>query len=101
MHHYRVSPGTKVNLKDWNPDDRSAFDGSKADAQPRLLELRNRLETLQELLYAEHKQRMLIVLQAMDAGGKDGTIRHVFEGVNPQGVSVVSFKGPSSVEQSH
>ena len=101
MKRYRVSPGSRVDLKDWDPSDRSAFQGSKADAQPKLLELRDRLESLQELFYAEHKHRLLIVLQAMDAGGKDGTISHVFEGVNPQGVSVVSFKEPSSVERAH
>lgn len=101
MKRYRVQPDSKVDLKDWDPDDRSAFQGSKVDAQPKLLELRGKLETLQELMYAEHKQRLLIVLQGMDASGKDGTIRHVFEGVNPQGVSVVSFKEPSSLEQAH
>ena len=101
MKRYRIKPGSRIDLKDWDPGDRSAFQGSKADAQPKLLELRDRLESLQELLYAEHKHRLLIVLQAMDAGGKDGTISHVFEGVNPQGVSVVSFKEPSSVERAH
>jgi PPK2 family polyphosphate:nucleotide phosphotransferase len=101
MKRYRIKPGSRIDLKDWDPGDRAAFQGSKADAEPKLLELRDRLESLQELLYAEHKHRLLIVLQAMDAGGKDGTISHVFEGVNPQGVSVVSFKVPSSVERAH
>jgi len=65
------------------------------------LELNERLEELQELLYAEHKHKVLIVLQAMDTGGKDGTIRHVFEGVNPQGVRVASFKKPTLEELDH
>jgi PPK2 family polyphosphate:nucleotide phosphotransferase len=59
------------------------------------------LEELQELLYAEHKHKILIVLQAMDSGGKDGTIRHVFDGVNPQGVKVASFKVPTKEELAH
>ena len=101
MKRYRVSPSSRIDLMDWDPSDRSAFQGSKLDAQPKLLELRGRLESLQDLFYAEHKHRLLIVLQAMDAGGKDGTISHVFEGVNPQGVSVVSFKEPASVERAH
>jgi PPK2 family polyphosphate:nucleotide phosphotransferase len=59
------------------------------------------LEELQEMLYAEHKHKVLIVLQAMDTGGKDGTIRHVFEGVNPQGVRVAGFKKPTPEELDH
>jgi PPK2 family polyphosphate:nucleotide phosphotransferase len=101
MKRYRVKPGSHVDLKDWDPNDRAAFGGSKQDAEPILLDLRSKLESLQELLYAESKHRLLVVLQAMDAGGKDGTIRHVFEGVNPQGVSVASFKAPTTVERAH
>jgi PPK2 family polyphosphate:nucleotide phosphotransferase len=63
-----------------------------------LKELNDRLEELQELLYAEGKHKILIVLQAMDSGGKDGTIRHVFDGTNPQGVKVASFKKPTDEE---
>jgi len=66
-----------------------------------LKQLNSELETLQELLYAEGKHKVLIVLQAMDTGGKDGTIRHVFEGVNPQGVKVASFKTPTKQELAH
>ena len=101
MKRYRVQPGSKIDLNDWDANDKSAFQGHKADAEPKLLELRGKLETLQELLYAEHKHRVLIVLQGMDASGKDGTVSHVFEGVNPQGVSVVSFKQPTSLEKAH
>ena len=101
MKRYRVQPGSKIDLNDWDANDKSAFQGHKAEAEPKLLELRGKLETLQELLYAEHKHRVLIVLQGMDASGKDGTVSHVFEGVNPQGVSVVSFKQPSSLEKAH
>ncbi len=63
--------------------------------------LNDRLEELQELLWAQGSERVLVVLQAMDAGGKDGTIRHVFDGVNPSGVKVASFKKPSEEELAH
>jgi PPK2 family polyphosphate:nucleotide phosphotransferase len=66
-----------------------------------LKELNGELQTLQELLYAENKHKVLVVLQAMDTGGKDGTIRRVFDGVNPQGVKVASFKVPTPEELAH
>ncbi|MFC2053186.1 polyphosphate kinase 2 family protein [Chloroflexota bacterium] len=101
MKKYRVARGDKIYLCDWDPNDKSKFDGNKLQAQKRLEELNDELEALQELLYAEHKHRVLVVLQAMDTGGKDGTIRHVFEGVNPQGVKVASFKVPTREELDH
>lgn len=101
MDRYRVRPGSRIDLSAWDPDDTDAFDGDKGEAKDVLDELNDRLEDLQELLWAEHKHRVLIVLQAMDAGGKDGTIRHVFEGVNPQGVRVANFKVPTHKELAH
>ena len=98
---YRVKPGSRVDLSVWDPNDKSAFSGEKDEGRERLLELNQELEELQELLYAEDKHKVLIVLQAMDTGGKDGTIRHVFEGVNPQGVRVACFKRPTPEELSH
>jgi PPK2 family polyphosphate:nucleotide phosphotransferase len=98
MDRYRVKPGSHVDLCEWDPNDKSAFPVGKKEGRKRLLELNQSLEELQELLYAEHKHKVLIVLQAMDTGGKDGTIRHVFEGVNPQGVRVASFKKPTPEE---
>jgi PPK2 family polyphosphate:nucleotide phosphotransferase len=98
MERYRVKPGSDVDLNKWDPDDTSGFDGDKPQAKERMSDLNRQLEELQELLYAEHKRRLLIVLQAMDTGGKDGTIRHVFEGVNPQGVRVAAFKTPTPEE---
>jgi PPK2 family polyphosphate:nucleotide phosphotransferase len=98
MKGYRVKPGTKVDLREWDPDETADFKGHKADGVKALEPLTARLEELQELLYAEGKHKILIVLQAMDAGGKDGTIRHVFDGVNPQGVKVASFKVPTEHE---
>lgn len=101
MERYKVKPGTEVDLIQWEPNDKSAFPISKKEGRKRLLELNIELEALQEMLYAEHKQKLLVVLQAMDTGGKDGTIRHVFEGVNPSGVRVASFKVPTKEELDH
>lgn len=101
MDMYRVEPGTCVDLSEWDPDDRSVFAGGEKKGRKRFRELNERLEALQELLYAEHKHKVLIVLQAMDTGGKDGVIRSVFEGVNPQGVRVASFKKPTPEELDH
>ncbi|MFZ3071074.1 MAG: polyphosphate kinase 2 family protein [Anaerolineaceae bacterium] len=98
---YRVPHKGKIKLKDYDPSDSSLFDGNKKDGKEALLKLNQELGALQELMYAEGKHRLLVILQAMDTGGKDGVIRSVFEGVNPQGVKVASFKVPSSVELSH
>jgi PPK2 family polyphosphate:nucleotide phosphotransferase len=101
MDKYRVNPGHQVSLSDWDPAGYKNNNGTKDEAKERLGELNRELEALQELLYAEHKQKLLIVLQAMDTGGKDGVIRHVFEGVNPQGVRVANFKVPTTTELDH
>jgi len=101
MKRYLVKPGEKTDLNKFDPNDKHDFEGDKDEGREELLKLNDRLEELQELLYAEHKHKILIVLQAMDAGGKDGTIRHVFDGVNPQGVKVASFKVPTSKELDH
>ncbi|MGC9521263.1 MAG: polyphosphate kinase 2 family protein [Anaerolineae bacterium] len=101
MDRYRIAPNTNVDLAAWDPRDKSAFDGTKKAGKEVLRMLNRRLESLQELLYAEGKRKILIVLQAMDTGGKDGVIRHVFEGVNPQGVKVANFKTPTPRELSH
>jgi PPK2 family polyphosphate:nucleotide phosphotransferase len=96
-----VEPGSKVKLSGIDPGETSAFAGGKDEAEARLLELNDRLEALQELLYAEHRHRVLVIFQALDTGGKDGTIRKVFDRVNPQGVRVASFKAPTPVELDH
>ena len=101
MKQYLVKPGSKVDLSQWDPNDEGGFKGEKKKALNEVAKLNNKLETLQEILYAEHKHKVLIVLQAMDTGGKDGTIRHVFDGVNPQGVRVASFKVPTPEELDH
>jgi PPK2 family polyphosphate:nucleotide phosphotransferase len=101
MDRYRVKSGDKILLRDWDPNDKSAFDGDKEGAGEQLEKLNRELEELQELLFAENKHKVLVVLQGMDTSGKDGVIRHVFEGVNPQGVRVASFKVPTSEELDH
>ena len=101
MDRYLVKPGKKINLDDWEADDKSLAEGNKEDGKAELDELNDELEVLQELFYAEQKHRLLIVLQGMDTSGKDGVIRHVFDGVNPQGVRVASFKVPTPEELSH
>lgn len=101
MDHYRIYPASTVTLSKWDPADKRAFDGDKKKGEARTAKLNKQLEHLQELLYAEGKHKVLIVLQAMDTGGKDGVIRHVFDGVNPQGVRVASFKKPTPTELAH
>jgi PPK2 family polyphosphate:nucleotide phosphotransferase len=101
MKQYLVKPETKVNLSKQDPNDTDDFKGGKEAALAEFEKLNGKLEALQELLFAEHKQKVLVILQAMDAGGKDGTIRHVFEGVNPAGVRVASFKAPTPEELDH
>jgi len=101
MKKYLAKPGARVNLSDWDPNDKRGFEGGKKTSGKKLQDLNIVLEELQELLYAEHKHKILVVLQGMDTAGKDGTIRHVFEGVNPQGVRVASFKKPTPIELDH
>ena len=98
---YRVPPGTTVDLTSHDTRDRSLCEAGKEEGRRLVGELNLRLEQLQETLYAEAKHKILVVLQAMDTGGKDGTIRHVFDGTNPQGVHVASFKKPTSQELAH
>ncbi len=95
----RVPPNTKVHLADFDPAYDGDWDRDAAEAQ--LDKNVDRLQDLQNVLYAENKHAVLIVLQAMDAGGKDGTIRHVMGKLNPQGVKVASFKVPTRKELAH
>ncbi len=98
MKQYLVKPGAKVSLSDWDANDTGDFDSGKKDGLAEVEKLNGQLEELQELLFAERKHKVLIVLQAMDTGGKDGVIRRVFDGVNPQGVRVAGFKVPTQEE---
>jgi PPK2 family polyphosphate:nucleotide phosphotransferase len=97
---FRVKPGTRVSLDDYDPAATGGY-GSAEEAAGQLREHRDEMDRLQNLLYAEGRRALLIVLQGMDASGKDGTIRHVMSGLNPQGVSVVAFKVPSDEERAH
>jgi len=101
MDRYLIPPDTPSGLTQRDPSERLTFDGRKKLGNEYLEELTLRLRQLQELLYAEGKHRVLVLLQATDTGGKDGVIRHVFRSVNPQGVKVASFKAPSSRELAH
>jgi len=98
---YLVEPDSKVDLGKWDPNEKLLCPKGKIEGLKELLELNSKLESLQELLYAQGKHRVLVVLQALDTGGKDEVIRHVFEGVNPQGVRVACFKEPTPEELAH
>jgi PPK2 family polyphosphate:nucleotide phosphotransferase len=95
----KVDPKSTFRLNKFSADDTHGI--SKSHAAKLLPKHVEKLAALHDLLYAEHKRALLIVLQGMDAAGKDGTIRHVMSGVNPQGCSVTSFKQPSASELDH
>ena len=98
---YLPKRGTKVDLGQWDPNDKNILGIGKDEEIELSSELHKELRDLQGRLYAEHKHKVLIILQSMDTGGKDGVIQHVFKGVNPQGVKVSSFKTPSVEELDH
>jgi PPK2 family polyphosphate:nucleotide phosphotransferase len=95
---YRVKPNDKVELKKWDANETNLAPGDKTTTKKRTEKINDELEELQEKLFAEHKRKVLIVLQGMDTSGKDGVIRSVFDGVNPQGVKVAAFKVPTPEE---
>src|SRR6266571_1840255 len=97
---FRVPANTKVELNDW-PTIVKPFFKSKKDYRELLDAHREELNSLQNLLYADNRYSLLLIFQAMDAAGKDGAIKHVMSGVNPQGVQVFSFKHPSAEELDH
>ena len=101
MQRYLVSHKKKIHLADFDPEETRGIAGDKEEARARLLVLTEQLEELQELMAAEHKHSIMVILQGMDTSGKDGVIRRVFEGANPQGVRVASFKVPTPIESDH
>jgi len=97
---FLVRPGKKVRLKDYDPNETLGFENDD-DSHGMLQKLLKKLDELQYVLYASKKFALLIVLQGMDSSGKDGTIRHVMSGVDPQGCRVTSFKVPTTEELGH
>ena len=97
---FRVPVGRKVRLKDY-PTHFTGAPRNEAEGHQMLAEGKQQLSKMQERLYAQNTHSVLIILQAMDAAGKDGTIRHVMSGINPQGTQVFSFKAPSPEERDH
>jgi PPK2 family polyphosphate:nucleotide phosphotransferase len=97
---FRVPPGTSVKLKDIDPAFNDGHESHK-DATEEIKHYQQRLCELQELLYAERRHSLLICLQALDTGGKDGTLNHVFQAMNPQGCRVAPFRQPSAEEAAH
>ncbi|HSV89503.1 MAG TPA: polyphosphate kinase 2 family protein [Nitrospiraceae bacterium] len=104
MKEYRVKPDSQLSLDRYDPDDTGEYkktDQGKEKAKAITAQLIGRLDEMQERLYANGDRAVLIVLQGMDTSGKDGTIKSVMSGVNPQGCKVVSFKAPSAEELGH
>lgn len=95
-----VRAGKSVTLTDWDPGDTFGFTKG-ADTQRKIDKSIARLDELQYVMYAEHRRALLVVLQGMDGAGKDGTIRHVMSGLNPQGCRVTPFKAPTAEEADH
>ncbi|MDQ6800625.1 MAG: polyphosphate kinase 2 family protein [Acidobacteriota bacterium] len=101
MKKLHIRLGDKVRLKDFDPDDTSAVPGDKDECVAKSEKLSEKLGDLQELLFAEHKHKLLVILQGMDTSGKDGTVRHVMRGASPSSVRVASFKKPTQAELEH
>jgi PPK2 family polyphosphate:nucleotide phosphotransferase len=102
LKHYRVEDGRHFRLKDYDPADTGGLESElKPQAKDLLANGVDQLSKLQDVLAAQDRWGMLVILQAMDAAGKDGTVKHVMSGVNPQGVDVTSFKVPTPEELSH
>ncbi len=95
----KVKPGTKARIGERDPADKLGLE--KEEGETRLAELVERIDALQYRLYAQDRHSVLLVLQGLDASGKDGVVRRVFEGVNPTGVSVTSFRAPVGLELQH
>lgn len=99
LERYWVKPGGKVDLGKIDGGEKILFNGlDKQASEVQFDQLQDELQELQKKLYAQNKQRILVVMQAMDTGGKDGCIKHVFSRIDPQGIHVCSFKKPSEQE---
>jgi PPK2 family polyphosphate:nucleotide phosphotransferase len=101
-HPYKITKGKEFKLKQIDPDDTSGFpDGDKEKAKDLLAKGIKAITMLQDMLYAQDQYSVLMIFQAMDAAGKDGAIKHVMSGINPQGCEVASFKSPTSTDLDH
>jgi len=98
---YRVKPKSKFSLSNYDTQDKGARKGSKEQAIAELENIATEINALQDILYAQNKHKVLLVLQGMDASGKDGTVEHVFSECDPLGIRLASFKAPSSDELAH
>ena len=99
---YRVTKGKSFKLSEWDPKDTGPLDGKKKDqTKEAMRDSVVRMAELQDKLYAQDSWALLLIFQAMDAAGKDGVIKHVMSGVNPQGCQVASFKAPSAEDLDH
>lgn len=99
---YWVKPGAKLDFGKIDAGEKALFHGpDRLDFEPQFDELQDELQDLQKKLYAQNKHRILVVMQAMDTGGKDGCIKHVFSRIDPQGIHVCSFKKPTEEEMSY
>ena len=101
LERYRVSKGEKFKLSDIDPNDTFGLDLPKKEAKAQLEDIVKDISKMQEMLYAHDQWSVLVILQAMDAAGKDSVIEHVMSGINPQGCQVHSFKAPTSTELEH
>jgi PPK2 family polyphosphate:nucleotide phosphotransferase len=101
LKHHRVEPGAKLDLAQFDPGSTAGWKAGKAETAQAFADLSGRLHGLQNRLWAESRRKLLVVLQGMDTSGKDGTISHVFLGVNPLGVKVFAFKAPTADELAH
>jgi len=98
---YMVKPNTKFSLKEIDSNDRSARGKSKEEDLVELAKLATEINALQDILYAQEKHKVLLILQGMDASGKDGTVKHVFSECDPLGIRLANFKGPTNEELAH
>lgn len=98
---YRIKPDSTFSLDDFNTRDKSERAGSKAQNAAELARLTTEINALQDILHAEGKRKVLLILQGMDGSGKDGTVRHVFGECDPLGIRLANFKAPNSDELAH
>lgn len=102
LERYLVKPGTRTDLRKIDPGEKSLFSGKDKSAyDEQFQQLQDELRDMQKMLYAQNRHKILVVMQAMDTGGKDGCIKHVFSHIDPQGIHVRSFKKPTDEELAH